>query len=102
MFEHFYDGIWLKWCAGFAEDEVLVSFLEQAKAHLSQNGFIFLFDNVVNKNKEGRKEDQLVRCLSSFRRIIALAHLTIVHQSTPAPLKTESGRYDDVVMFCLN
>ena len=47
-----YDCIWVQWALLYLTDEDIINFLNIIKFSLNINGFIFIKDNVGNKNKK--------------------------------------------------
>ena len=100
----------MSWCAGYLEDQELVLFLRQAKAHLRKprgyidgsgphDSFIYVIDNVAAcKESEESEKDQLIRCQDSLEDIFHQAGLQIMHFATSKPFK---GNWTPLMMWCL-
>ena len=52
-----YDLFWVQWAIMYLTDVDVVKFLKRCKEHLSRNGYIFIKDNISNRNLQSKKEE---------------------------------------------
>ena len=77
--ERHYDVIWCQWVLGHLKDDDLVQFFQRCKKGLSENGLIFVKENVTSEDREFDSEDSsYTRSLSDLRTLMKKAGLEII------------------------
>ena len=77
--ERHYDVIWCQWVLGHLKDDDLVQFFQRCKKGLSENGLIFVKENVTSEDREFDSEDSsYARSLSDLRVLMKKAGLEII------------------------
>jgi protein N-terminal methyltransferase len=69
-----YDAVWCQWTAMWLTDEDFVAFLKRCKAHLNENGVVFVKDNVVFSGNKSRgifapDDHSTARTIQHFKEI---------------------------------
>ncbi|XP_063424484.1 N-terminal Xaa-Pro-Lys N-methyltransferase 1-A-like [Mytilus trossulus] len=77
--EGHYNVIWCQWVLGHLKDDDLIKFFQRCQKGLSENGLIFVKENVTSDEREFDSEDSsYTRSLDNLRSLIEKAGLKII------------------------
>jgi protein N-terminal methyltransferase len=77
-----YDAFWCQWTAMWLTDEDLLAFLKRARAHLNENGVVFLKDNVIFSGNKSHgvfapEDHSTARTIKHFKEIFLEAGFSV-------------------------
>jgi protein N-terminal methyltransferase len=76
-----YDVIWCQWVLGHLRDNDLVKFFQRCKKGMTENGLIFVKENVTNEEREFDSEDSsYTRTLNDLKILIEKSGLKILEE----------------------